>query len=176
MRKFINSLFNLIYDEAGFLFQRVNQTDPERVFVIVKNSYSTASLAANQWVAWDTITDEDGIGVTKCGGELRMASMAGVAVETIAAGAYGLVQVWGYRATARMSGGSGLVTSKISEGTYLHIKTSGFAVHGYHGVTSAASVTPFQMSRVGAAMSPANTAAKATSATTWIGKCFVRCL
>ena len=42
-------------------FQRVNRTDPERIFLVVKNSWSTASLAANQWVSWDLITDRDGV-------------------------------------------------------------------------------------------------------------------
>ena len=155
------------------LFSRVNRSDPERIFLVVKNTYSTAALAANQWVAWDTITDEDGVGVTKPGGELRHGSMAGVAVEAVAAGDYGLIQVWGYRSGARCSGGSGLVTSKISEGTVLYCKTSGFAVHGIH---STITVKPYHLGWCGVAMSPANTAAKATSATTWVGKVFIKCL
>lgn len=156
-------------------FQRVNRTNPEKVFVVVKNSYSTAALAANQWVAWDDLTDEDGIGVTKPNGVLR-GSIAGVAVEAIAAGDYGLIQVWGFRNGARMSGGSGLATSKISEGTYLYCKTSGFAAHGLHTIASTVTIPTWRLDKIGVAMSPANTAAKATSATTWVGKCFVKCL
>jgi hypothetical protein len=154
------------------LLQRVNRTDPERIFVVVKNSYSTAALAANQWVSWDNLTDEDGISVTKPNGELRY-SVAGVAVEAIAAGDYGLIQVWGYRNGARCSGGSGLVTSKVSEGTVLVCKTSGFAVQACH---STITVKPYHLFPVGNAMTPSNTAAKATSATTWVGKVFVKCL
>lgn len=157
------------------LFQRLNRTNPERVFVVVKNSYSTASLAANQWVAWDVITDEDGISVTKIGGVLRHA-VAGVAVETVAHGDYGLIQTWGYRSSARMSGGSGLNSSKISEGTFLYVSTSGFAAFGLHTISSTVTIPAWRLDKVGVAMSPTNTAAKATSATTWQGKCFVKCL
>ena len=157
------------------LFQRVNRTDPERIFVVVKNSYSTAALAANQWVAWDVVTDEDGVAVTKPNGENRSAG-AGVAVEAIAAGDYGLIQVWGYRNGARCSAGTGLVTSKISEGTVLCLKTSGFAAGPMHSIASSAKVYPYHLFPVGVAMTPSNTAAKATSATTWVGKVFVRCL
>lgn len=157
------------------LFQRVARTDPERVFVIVRNSYSTASLAANQWVAWDDVTDEDGVNVTKISGVLRHA-VAGVAVETIAHTAYGLLQIFGYRSAARCSGGSGLNTSKVSEGTYLYVKTSGFAAHGLHTIASTVTIPAWRLDKIGVAMSPTNTAAKATSATTWSGKVFIKCL
>ena len=157
-------------------FQRINRTDPERVFVVVKNSWSTASLSANQWAAWDTLTDEDGVGVTKADDPGTIIALAGVAVETIATGDFGLVQVYGFRDGARCSGGSGLATSKISEGTYLYIKTSGFAVHGLHTIDSIVTIKPWELNMVGIAMSPSNTAAKATSATTWVGKVFIRCL
>ena len=86
------------------LFQRINRTDPEKVFIVVKNSYSTASLTNGQPVSWDWATDADGVGVTKptaiatCGGF----GFAGVAAETIAAGAYGLIQVYGYHSAVRV--------------------------------------------------------------------------
>jgi hypothetical protein len=156
-------------------FQRVARTDPERVFLTVKNTYSTASLSANQWAAWDHRTDKDGVGVTKIGGVERHA-VAGVAVETIAASAYGLIQVYGHRSGARCSGGSGLNTSKISEGTYLYVKTSGFAVHGLHTIASTVTIPAWRLDKVGVAFAPTNTAAKATSATTWVGNVFIKCL
>ena len=157
------------------LFQRVNRTDPERHIVVVKNSYATAALAANQWVAWDMVTDKDGVSVTKPLGVLRQ-SIAGVAIETIAAGDYGLIQIWGYRSGARASGGSGGNTSKVSEGTYLYVKTSGFAAHGLHTVASTVTLPTWRLDKVGIAASPTNTAAKATSATTWVANVFVKCL
>jgi hypothetical protein len=70
--------------------------------LVVKNTYSTASLTNGQAVMHDYVTDKDGVGVTKpaaitvsCG-----CAAAGIVAETIAAGAYGLVQVYGYHSAA----------------------------------------------------------------------------
>jgi hypothetical protein len=90
------------------LLQRVNRSNPEKVFIIVKNSYSTASLSNGQAVMWDYATDADGVGVTKpaaankAGGNHYGAAFAGIAAETIAAGSYGLVQVYGYHSAVRV--------------------------------------------------------------------------
>lgn len=157
------------------LFQRINESSPERFFVIVKNSYSTASLTAGQWVAWDDLTDEDGVAVTKPNGVLR-GSIAGVANDTITHGSFGIAQVWGFREAARGAGGSGLATSKISEGTFLYCKTSGFAVHGLHTIASTVTIPTWRLDKVGRGMSPSNTAAKATSATTASFKVFINCI
>jgi len=85
------------------LFQRVIRTDPEKVFVVVKNSYSIASLTNGQVVQWDFLTDYDGVGVSIPSGMATNLgnAVAGVAVETIAHNAYGLVQVYGYHAAVR---------------------------------------------------------------------------
>ena len=154
---------------------RINRSDPERLFVSVKNSYSTASLSPNQWVAWDDVTDQDGVAVTKISGVLRHA-VAGVMIETVAHADYGLCQVWGYRNAARVSGGSGLNTSKVSEGTYLYVKTAGFACHGLHTIASTVTIPAWRLDKIGVGMAPLNTAAKATSATTWVGKVFIKCI
>ena len=97
------------------LFQRINRTDPEKVFVIALNSHS-ATMTAGQWVSWDLVTDEDGVSVEKPSTATGGIAVAGVVDGTIVAGDYGLIQVWGYRTDARCSGGSGLATSKISQG------------------------------------------------------------
>jgi len=71
----------------------------------VKNSYSTASLTNGQVVIWDWTTDGDGVGVTKATATENVAGgidAAGVAAETIAAGAYGLLQVYGYHSAVRV--------------------------------------------------------------------------
>ncbi len=87
------------------LFQRINRSDPEKIFIVAKNSYSTASLTNGMPVIWDWTTDIDGVGVTlatatenvSCGQDV-----AGVAAETIAAGSYGLLQVYGYHSAVRV--------------------------------------------------------------------------
>lgn len=86
------------------LFQRINRTDPEKVFVTVYNSYSTAALSNGQAVIWDFATDADGVGVTRPTARATNAGVAaaGIVAEAIASGAYGLCQVYGYHSAARM--------------------------------------------------------------------------
>ena len=86
------------------LFQRVKRTDPEKIFIIVKNSYSTASLTNGQVAQWDFTTDADGVGVTKPSGMATNLgnAMAGIVAETIAAGDYGMVQAYGYHSAVRV--------------------------------------------------------------------------
>ena len=157
-------------------FQRANRTDPERIFVTVYNSYSTASLTDGQWVAWDLVTDKDGVSVTKPNGQLR-AAVAGVAVETIPSGSYGLIQVWGYKSNATCVGGSGLGTSKISNGTPLVVATSGFVARAL-ALTSAVVVdVDYSQFPCGLGIEPLNTAALATQAgTSGSYECFIKCL
>ena len=87
------------------LFQRVNRTNPEKVFLVAKNSYATASLTNGQAVIWDWTTDVDGVGVTLATATVNVScgiDVAGIAAETIAAGDYGLLQVYGYHSAVRV--------------------------------------------------------------------------
>ena len=108
------------------LFQRVNRSSPEKVFLVAYNSWSTAALSNGQAVAWDYNTDCDGVGVTKPQATATNAgfSFAGVAAETIAAGAYGLIQVYGYHSSVRIrassTAGSG-ATVAVAKGTPLQM-------------------------------------------------------
>src|SRR4030095_709424 len=87
------------------LFPRINRAAPEKVFVVVFNSYSTAAITVGQAVNWDFITDCDGVGVTI---PLARATNAGVgaagvvASASIASGDYGLVQVYGFHSAVRV--------------------------------------------------------------------------
>jgi len=89
------------------LFQRINRSDAEKVFIVVKNSWSTAAITVGQVVAFDYVTDQDGVSVTRPATSL-LAMPAGI-VETasIAIGDYGFVQVYGHNANALVSGSSG---------------------------------------------------------------------
>jgi len=86
------------------MFQRINRTDPEKGFIVVKNSYSTAALSSGQAIIWDYPTDADGVGVTRPTARATNAgvAIAGVAVEAIAAGSYGKIQVYGYNSSTRV--------------------------------------------------------------------------
>jgi hypothetical protein len=103
-------------------WQRINRTNPEKIFIVVKNTYSTASLTNGQAVMWDYVTDKDGVGVTKpaaisvsCG-----FAAAGIVAETIAAGAYGLCQVYGYHSATLCRATTGAAIA-LSHGTPLSI-------------------------------------------------------
>jgi hypothetical protein len=108
------------------IFQRINRSDPEKIFIIAYNSYSTASLSNGQAVIWDFATDADGVGVTRPTARATNAgaAVAGVAAETIAAGSYGLLQVYGYHSAVRvrnMTGGS----PAVAAGSPLAINSAG---------------------------------------------------
>lgn len=108
------------------LFQRINRSNPEKIFIVAYNSYSTAALTNGQAVNWDFITDCDGVGVTM---PLARATnggvaIAGVAAETIAAGAYGLIQVYGYHSAVRVRSVTGSGTD-IAKGRPLFANVAG---------------------------------------------------
>lgn len=86
------------------MFPRINRSNPEKVFISVYNSYSTAALSNGQAVIWDFATDADGVGVTRPTARASNAGMAaaGIAAESIAAGDYGLLQVYGYHSATRV--------------------------------------------------------------------------
>jgi hypothetical protein len=85
------------------LFQRIKRADPERVYIVVFNSYSAATLTNGQAVQWDFGTDIDGVGVTRPTARAtnRGFATAGIVAESIVAGEYGLIQVYGYHAAVR---------------------------------------------------------------------------
>lgn len=93
------------------VFQRINRTDPEKIFVIAKNSYATAALTNGQGVMWD-LGDADGVGVTRPTARATNAGIAAagvVAAASVAVGGYGLIQVYGYHSAVRtrtVTGGS----------------------------------------------------------------------
>jgi hypothetical protein len=92
------------------LFQRVNRSSPEKIFVVVYNSYSTAAITNGQAVNWDYVTDQDGISVTIPAARTTTGGIAGagiVASASIAAGDYGLIQVYGRHDATRVRGVTG---------------------------------------------------------------------
>ena len=80
------------------LFKRILDTDPEKIFIIVCNSWTTADLKSGYVVQWDFLDAIDGVGVSQPTGIATNLgnACAGVVVESIAIGDYGLVQVYGY--------------------------------------------------------------------------------
>ena len=87
------------------LFQRVNRTDPEKVFVIGK---ATTTLVVDQVVSWDATSVTNNYVTVPAAGTLGL--VAGVLTKALATDEYGLVQAYGYYPTA-------LVTIKTSAST-----------------------------------------------------------
>ena len=114
------------------LFQRVNRTNPEKIFLVAKNSWATASLTNGQAVIWDYTTDGDGVGVTQPTDANARAghygvAFAGIAAETIASGDYGLLQVYGYHSAVRVRTQTG-TNPAIAKGTGLACKSAVFCL------------------------------------------------
>jgi hypothetical protein len=80
------------------IFQRVNRTDAERVFTIQQN-VAGSTLSANTVVVWDTSSSSDGVRVL-APVTSTLSCIVGITNASIADSAYGLVQTYGYRATA----------------------------------------------------------------------------
>jgi len=108
------------------IFQRINRSNPERVFITVKNGYSTASLTNGQSVIWDS-GDADGVNVTRISGAAVAAAFAGVIAQTIAAGEYGLMQIYGYHAAVIVDSNTAVDIAALSP---LFAITSGFHLEG----------------------------------------------
>ena len=80
------------------LFQRLNREDAEKVFIIVKN-VAGATITANYPCVWDITSSVDGVRVSKPA-TATLSLFVGIADDDIADSAYGLVQSFGYRASA----------------------------------------------------------------------------
>jgi hypothetical protein len=103
------------------LFQRIQSTDPQKVFIIGYNS--SADAWSNGYVVrWDYTTDCDGVGMEKPAARgavgVGPASIAGVVAESIAASAYGLIQVYGYHSAVRVKS-STTATGAVAVGSAL---------------------------------------------------------
>lgn len=156
------------------LFAQVNNAAPEAIFIIVTNSYSTSAFADGDWCGWDIVTDKTGATVTKATGAIRSA-VAGCNVGALAIGAVGKIQVWGYKSNAKCKGGSKSVTSKLSAGFALYMATGNLAIQARPRTLTAMKL-PYAEKRAGVFIEPLNTAAKATSATTFRGEVMIQCI
>ena len=114
------------------LFQRINRSDPEKVFIVVKNGYATAALTSGQPVMWD-LADKDGVSVSISTGAKTPALFAGVAAETIAIAGYGLIQVYGYHPAVVITSSA---TADIVVGDALYLRTAALNLINY-GFSSA---------------------------------------
>lgn len=87
------------------LFKRVSRAQAETVFMVVKN-VAGSTLTAGYACVFDVSASVDGVRVTQAS-TTDVQSFAGVADSSIADGAYGLIQVYGYRASAYIYSSTG---------------------------------------------------------------------
>jgi len=81
------------------IFQRANRSDPERVFVVALNSEG-AAIVIDQTVQLEVASASvDGVRVRDMDTS-NLFCFLGVADAAIADGAYGLIQIYGYRSTS----------------------------------------------------------------------------
>lgn len=131
------------------LFQRVNRTNPEKIFLVAKNSYSTASLTNGQAVIWDWTTDGDGVGVTLATATENVScgvDVAGIATETIASGDYGLLQVYGYHSAVRVR--TMTTTSHVYDESLAPVAKGTPLVGGISTVFALEGITPAESAQV----------------------------
>lgn len=83
------------------LFKRISRTEAETVFIVVQN-VSGSTLTAGYGCVFDTSASVDGVRVTQASAG-DTSAFAGVAHSDIANSSYGLIQVYGYRASALIS-------------------------------------------------------------------------
>jgi hypothetical protein len=85
------------------IFRRVKDADPEKIFIIVQNSWTSAALQSGYCVQWDFLDAIDGVGVSQPSGMATNLgnACAGIVVQEIGIGDFGLVQVYGYNGAVR---------------------------------------------------------------------------
>jgi hypothetical protein len=151
------------------LFQRINRSDPEKVFIVVYNSYGTAALANGYAVQWDFTTDVNGVGVTipTAITTNQGFAAAGIAAEAIAAGAYGLIQVYGYHGSVHFRAGTGLNDGALGQPIAMNAAGSVWCLETYLSDTTTAKTVVFPCAFLMSAYS------SWTSSTV---KAFIKCL
>jgi hypothetical protein len=82
------------------LFKRLNRTDAERVFAVFQAN--EANIAADDVVALElTAASLDGVKIAQPVAA-SLTAVVGICDAAISNGAYGLVQIYGYRSTSRV--------------------------------------------------------------------------
>ena len=85
------------------LFQRINRSDPEKIFMIVK---AGEALLANRPVCFHFDGTNDGLDAFLADAAVDSAYTVGIADAAIASGEYGLVQCYGFRSNCVTVNGS----------------------------------------------------------------------
>ena len=87
------------------LFKRISRASAETVFLVAKN-VSGSTMTANYSVVWDVGASVDGVRVSQAD-TADLQAYAGVADSDIANNDFGLLQVYGYRASVFVHSSAG---------------------------------------------------------------------
>lgn len=87
------------------LFKRISRAQAETAFIVIKN-VSGSTITAGYSTCFDVGGSVDGVRVSKCN-STDMQAYAGVIDATLKDGGYGLVQVYGYRASTLIYASTG---------------------------------------------------------------------
>jgi len=109
------------------IIQSINRTNPEKVFIVVRND-SAASIAAGYPCVFKFDATRDGLDIEDCktGAAAKNHLIAGLVDSAIAAGAYGLAQCYGVRDDAPMlkAGSASDANAAIGDILVLHTAAS----------------------------------------------------
>ena len=155
------------------LLRKLGGTGGERFFLTLRNSDTTA-ISTGWWLSYDTVTDRDGVGVDKPAGKL-LNKVAGVCMQPLAAGEYGVFQIFGICTVAKAKGSTQTNTLALTAGSPLAIATSGFYPTRFALTSTAAKAEYSKQGSIGYAMGAA-TGANYSAATSSVYTVFVTCL
>lgn len=154
------------------IFKRLNRTDPESVFIVARNSEGS-TLTADSMCAWEMASASiDGVRVRQPDTS-HLGSITGIVDAAIADGAYGLVQVYGYRSTSRV------FQTNTSQDTGAFMEASLGAAHlsSYASSETFASATTASVThRPGPFFILGESIASSAASATISAKVFIRCL
>jgi len=151
------------------IFQKLNRDDAEKIFIIVQNDEASNAFLKGAPVNLKMDGTLDGVAAERSntGAAAKNHLTAGLADDTTAAGAYGLVQVYGLRTDAVINQGGTASNANGAIGDVLGLFTASNALSGL----AAGTLTMYY-----AAFALAQTVASSTAIATTTGKVFIRCM
>ena len=151
------------------LFQRINRTDAEKVFIIARNDEASAAWVKGGPVVWQSDGTRDGVDAIKLvtGTAAKCGLLIGVADAATVSGDYGLVQCYGLRTDAVINQ-AGTVSN--ANGAIGDILIPWTASDAFSGVAAGAATAYAPMAVLMQTVASSASVAKTT------GSVFLRCM
>lgn len=151
------------------LYQAINREDPEKVFIVGKNSEASAAWVKGGPVVWVANGTADGKGAVKLntGAAAKAPLLVGVADAATAAGEFGLIQVYGLRTDTVINQAG---TASNANGAVGDVLIPWTASDAFSGVAAGAATGYAPMAVLMQTVASSATVAKTT------GSVFLRCM